>query len=444
MTPVDSPVLMTILRPARPARPGRPVARRPGWPRVLAGRTGGWWLVAAAVTFTVAELAFVPVRMGLSWDEVVYASQVSAHAPASYFDSARARGVSVLVAPVTLVTSSLVALRVYLSVATGLGLLTALWPWRRLRPGWQLALAGVLFGGLWTTQYYGPEVMPDLWSALSALAAVGCFLSFTTGRGGRGALTGLADGVACAALFRPGDAVYLTVPLILAVLTISAWRRWELVVAALSGLVTGAAEWIIEADERFGGVASRLHLSGIEQGGFGLHFSLVAYWRALNGPTLCRPCTAAVTDPGPGLWWLALPLLVVAGVLAARRAGRLGSALLPAVCALGLTAQYIFMINYAAPRFLLPAYALLAMPVADGLAWVLTGSGGNCARPRPPSRCACWRPSSSASTSCWNVRPPRRWPTPTTTRRWPMISRRWACGRRACSAAVRTCRSPTT
>jgi hypothetical protein len=31
------------------------------------------------------------------------------------------------------------------------------------------------------------------------------------------------------------------------------------------------------------------------------------------------------------------------------------------------------LIDYAAPRFLTPAYALLAIPVADGLAWLLTG-----------------------------------------------------------------------
>ena len=55
----------------------------------------------------------------------------------------------------------------------------------------------------------------------------------------------------------------------------------------------------------------------------------------------------------------------------------LGSALLPAVCGLCLAAQYLFMINYAAPRFLLPAYALLAIPAADGLAFLVTRTGMN-------------------------------------------------------------------
>jgi hypothetical protein len=40
-----------------------------------------------------------------------------------------------------------------------------------------------------------------------------------------------------------------------------------------------------------------------------------------------------------------------------------------------VAAQYLFMIDYAAPRFLLPAYALLAVPAADGLAFLVTGAG---------------------------------------------------------------------
>jgi hypothetical protein len=55
----------------------------------------------------------------------------------------------------------------------------------------------------------------------------------------------------------------------------------------------------------------------------------------------------------------------------------LGSALLPAVCGLCVAAQYVFMISYAAPRFLLPAYALLAIPAADGLAFLAARTGAD-------------------------------------------------------------------
>jgi hypothetical protein len=360
--------------------------RRVAWP----GGDSGWWLVAVGVAFTTAELLFVSPRLGLSWDEAVYVSQVSGHAPAAWFDPARARGVPLLVAPVAALTSSVAALRVYLSVLCGLGLTVALWTWRRLRPAWVLGLAGVLFGGLWVAQYYGPQAMPDMWSALGGLAAVGCFLR----GGGHKALAGLGASIAFVTLVRPGDAVYLAAPLVVA--AVGLWRSWPRAAAIIGGLVAGGVEWVVEAYARFGGIASRLHTAGAEQGGFGLHFALLDELRALNGPTLCRPCTVGVRDPELDLWWFLLPVLVALAVLAARRAGgssgpSLSSVLLPVVCGLCVAAQYLFMINYAAPRFLLPAYALLAVPTADGLAFLITGMGREL------------RPAMTAAVSCFLI-----------------------------------------
>jgi len=283
------------------------------------------------------------------------------------------------------------ALRVYLSVASGLGLFGALMAWRRLRPAWVIALGGLMFGSLWVAQYYGPQAMPDMWVALSGLAAVGLFLQAVRrlGRpspaGGNrqpppalarapwALLAGLAACIAAAALVRPGDAVFLAVPLVVPAVAVRAWRRWQLVAAVVAGLAGGCAEWVVEAYMRFDGPLARLNLAAAEQGRFGLHLAVWAELRAVNGPTLCRPCTVAWRHPELSLWWLALPTLVGLGIFAARRAGRLGSALLPACCGLCVAAQYLFLIDYAAPRFLLPAYALLALPVADGLGWLVTG-----------------------------------------------------------------------
>jgi hypothetical protein len=338
------------------------------------------------VAFVACELLFVSPRMGLSWDETVYVSQVGHAAPAAWFDPARARGVPLIVAPIAFITSSIVALRVYLSLLAGLGLVLALLVWRpssgqqsgqQGRPYWVLALAGVAFGGLWVTQYYGPQAMPDVWSALGCLAAVGFFMRCVgPGPGssaGWGSLGGLAGCVAFVTLVRPGDAAYLALPLLVAVLVVPAWRRWRVAAAVASGLVAGGLEWVVEAIVRFGGVMSRLHEAGAEQGGFGMHFALLDELKALNGPTLCRPCTVGYRQPELDLWWLVLPVLVILGLLAVRLRSGWTVALLPVASGACLAAQYLFMINYAAPRFLLPAYAVLAIPVADGLAWLITG-----------------------------------------------------------------------
>lgn len=358
-----------------------------------------WWLVAVAVVFTAAQLEFIPLHLAMGSDEVVYVGQVSIHTPPVWFGPARARGITLVVAPVSVLTSSVTALRLYLAVVSGLGLFGALAAWRRLRPAWVLALAGLLFGGLWVVQYYGPRAMPDLWLALSGLAAVGLFLRAAAQLGptaraaqpagtvqparaaqptgtaqpgrSRWALAGLAACLAFATLTRPGDAVFLALPLLLAALAM--WRRWQLAVAVVAGLAAGALEWVIEAYARFGGVTARLHMATGTQGGLGFHLGMWAQLQALDGPTQCRPCTIGWQDRWLSVWWLALPVLVALGLFAARRTGRTRSGLLAVVCGVSVALQYLVLIDYAAPRFLIPAYALLAVPVADGLGWLLTG-----------------------------------------------------------------------
>src|SRR6185437_4354562 len=267
----------------------------------------------------------------------------------------------------------------------GAALFWALLAWRRLRPAWLLALAGVAFGSLWVAQYYGPQAMPDEWLAFAALAATGLFLRAVSvdetkhDRTKLIRLAGLAALIAAAALIRPGDAVFLVIALLAAALAVRSWRRWSVIAAIVIGMAAGSAEWLAEAYARFGGPLARLHLASAEQGGFGLRTGFWAELRAVNGPTLCRPCTIAWRYPVLSVWWLALPVLVLLGILVANRAGHRASAVLAAVCALALASQYLFGIWYAAPRFLLPAYALAAIPVADLISWIIT-------RTRPAER----------------------------------------------------------
>jgi hypothetical protein len=86
--------------------------------------------------------------LNLSWDESVYASQVTPGIPSAYFGAPRARGMPALLAPLTLLTSSTLALRLYIATLSAAGLFLALRVWRRLLPMSVLALAGLLFAGL--------------------------------------------------------------------------------------------------------------------------------------------------------------------------------------------------------------------------------------------------------------------------------------------------------
>ncbi|HEY9437693.1 MAG TPA: hypothetical protein VIS29_03395, partial [Streptomyces sp.] len=69
------------------------------------------------------------------------------------------------------------------------------------------------------------------------------------------------------------------------------------------------------------------------------------------------------------------PFLTLGGIVAARRAGRGPAAMLATATAASMAFPYLFLVGYAAPRFLLPAYALLAVPVAECVVRVLRPAG---------------------------------------------------------------------
>ncbi|MET8246413.1 hypothetical protein ABZV31_19525 [Streptomyces sp. NPDC005202] len=328
-------------------------------------RVGGDGLLAAvAAAFTLAQLLLVRPGMGLGWDETVYVSQVSPHAPAAFFSAPRARGVPLLVAPVASWSSSTALLRVYLALLSGLALYLALRVWRDRFPSRVLAVAGALFASLWVTLFYGPQAMPNYWVAVGALVCAGCFLRARADRGDHAALWGLVVGAALMAWMRPMDAVWAVLPLlVLAVLE----RHWRPLAALLAGLVAGAAEWVIEAYVSYGGLLQRLSDASAIQGGLGRHLAVTDQLRSLGGRALCRPCTGAMPNPVIIAWWFVLPLLALLGLAVALRARRMAPTLVPLACAATAAFPYLFMIGYAAPRFLLPAYALLALPVADAL-----------------------------------------------------------------------------
>ncbi|MGX1567083.1 hypothetical protein [Streptomyces sp. NPDC055506] len=337
----------------------------PGAPRGVRGNRA---LAAVAAVFTLAQLALVRPVLGLGWDEIVYVSQVTPDTPAAFFSAPRSRGVSLLVAPVASWSTSVPLLRVYLALLSGLGLYLALRAWRGLFPTRVLVVGGALFASLWVTLFYGPQAMPNYWVAIGALICAGCFLRARRERSARAALWGVAAGAALMAWMRPTDAVYVTVPLlVLALARLRGGRHRRLLLALLAGLAAGAVPWVIEAYVGHGGLGERLSEASRIQGGLGWYFAVDDQLRSLGGRALCRPCTGPMPNPLVLIWWFVLPVLAGLGLLVAARARRLGRTLVPLACATTAALPYLFMIGYAAPRFLTPAYALLAIPVADAL-----------------------------------------------------------------------------
>ena len=350
--------------------------RRPG-PPTASGRSE-FPLALVAGAFTLAQLVLVRPGLGLGWDETVYVSQISAHAPAAFFSAPRSRGISLLVAPITSWSSSTALLRIYLAALSGFALFLALRTWRTLFPARVLAVAGTLFASLWVTLFYGPQAMPNYWVAVGALAATGCFLrarADPTDHAGasRSTLWGLAASASLMAWMRPTDAVWATLPLLALCLVA---RHWRLLTVLLAGLASGAVEWVVEAYVSYGGLTQRLHDASAIEGGLGWHFAVTDQLRSLGGRALCRPCTGAMPNPAVDVWWLVLPVLAVVGLVVAVRARRTAPTFVPFACAATAAFPYLFMIGYAAPRFLLPAYALVAIPVADALVHLVTRPTG--------------------------------------------------------------------
>ncbi|WP_067180444.1 hypothetical protein [Microtetraspora niveoalba] len=340
--------------------PGR--SSRKGVRRWAASHRWYLALAAVAVCYSAVQL-LVTARVGLGWDESIYVSQVTPGVPPAWFSAPRARGVPFLVAPVTLFTSSVIAIRVYLSLLSGLGLFLAYAPWVRLRPGAAVPAAAALFAGLWTSLFYGGEAMPNIWVAFCAVGGAALFCQAKR----RGALVGIVLAFAIASLVRPTDASWLALPLVAYGLVA---RRLRQVAAVVAGLAVGWGEWLVEAMTNYGGPLARLSAAGAKNEA-GLHFSLGEHLRALDGPILCRfghPC--GDVPLAHVAWFAAIPVLAAVGLWAVRKPARRRPLIIATASGVALALSYIFTIGYAAPRFLLPVYALLALPVACGLASV--------------------------------------------------------------------------
>lgn len=332
-------------------------------------------LVAVVAGHAVLALCFV-VSHHMWWeqDEIVYLSQVAAHKPALLFTPPRARGMPALLFPVAHFTIDLDVLRTYLVLLGSVALYAGFRPWLRLIPPRIVPVAAALLASLWTASFFGAETQPNFMVAVLGVAAIGyALLSLRHLR--RRDPVYCALSVALIGLIRPSDATWLVAGLLLTALGFVAARRkptrrilWA-GGGVVGGLILGWSEWAIEAEASYGGFFHRLEQANAVNTP-GAHFSLLTQASAVNGPTLCRPCTLPVSVTHV-VWWFAIPPLIGIGLYAARRTSRFLPLLTATVAGTALALEYVITVSYAAPRFLLPAYALFALPVAAGIVAVI-------------------------------------------------------------------------
>lgn len=334
---------------------------------------GRWWrrpatlLAVVALAHGLAPLLLMGPGWALGVDEAIYLSQLNSHVPPMFFSAPRARGSTLLAAPVTLLTPSVAAVRLWSSALSAVGLYLAFRPWLRLRDAPRVPVAALLFSTLWPVLFYGFQLMPNPWVAYAALACVGHATLFVTEGRGRH-VVGAGVALAMAALLRPSDAVFTGVGVALSLVIVRAPLRRGL--QALGVLVlggaAGCAQWAVEAHLRWGGVASRAASAQTQNGADAWVFTGWLHAAVLKGQQLCLQGCQVSVDLRYVWWWVALGLLVVVGLVHAWRRRALRAELVPLVVGLLVAGQYLFTVQIVAPRFLLPAYALLALPAATG------------------------------------------------------------------------------
>jgi hypothetical protein len=313
----------------------------------------------------IIQLFLLPMGRPPGWDESIYLPQVTPGMDAMLLRAFRARGITYLVAPITFSGGSVEQVRLFLTVLSSFALATASSLTVPLI-GMAAPIAAVFFSFTWLFLFNGSAILPNLWAALLILATTGLAARVLEEKGNR--LTVLAAvALAATAIFRPTEAVAAFGAIAISVLV---WRRasWRLIIALGSSLVLGLLPWIVEISIRFGGPVHALGVAHNEQ-----NLSLVDAGTNLATYLAATGGDASADIPFAGaLWWSVLVVLAVVGVARSNRSRRT-VVMLCGVGALVLGFEYIGFVEAVAPRFLLPAYALAAVPAAVGLVSLLRG-----------------------------------------------------------------------
>lgn len=335
-------------------------------------------LVAVGVLFFALVNAVITIHNPYSTDEVDYLAQVTPANPHLVWSAVRAWGVPVLFAPAAVFSPSEGVIRLYASVVLAVGMVGAFWTWRRVLHPVVAPLACLMFATVFTTTLYGNGVMPNLPVALLAVAVTGLLARLPQARRRGLTLTGIGVAFAAVALFRPTDSLLVSVPVLVCILLVRERRRIDTVVAVLVGEILGWLPWFIESFITFGGPVARWK-AGSQTGINGLHLSVQMFnvYPRLFGKMAVYCCYGApASKAGPSssivvAWFVAIPILALLGLLAAAKLDRLAAVAPVALSAAAFTLFYFVLLDYGSPRFILPILALLSIPVALGLVWVV-------------------------------------------------------------------------
>jgi hypothetical protein len=344
----------------------------------MAGRTGSRdvrmarrLLLAVGAAYLVAQLLLFSPDRAPSWDEAIYLSQVTPGVHAIAFAPSRARGISLLVSPISMAGGSIRVVRLSLAALSSIALVGSFLLWVPAL-GLGVPVAAFLFASTWVGLFYGSEVMPNLWAAVLAVAAAGAFVRRVED-GTRWGAIAAAILVGLMALVRPADALVLSGSLALYVLLFRRSSKRALVSVG-AGLAIGWGAWLVEMSVRFGGpvraireAAALGHLTAL-----GVGERVLQNLALTNGPIIGPEAHPDVPLAGV-LWWGTT--VALAGVAVVRTRSPMRG---PVMCAVlggsALAVEYLVLVSGLAPRFLLPAYALLSLPAATGLLSLLSES----------------------------------------------------------------------
>ena len=322
-------------------------------------------VIASGVVYLLLHVFLIPRDWPAGWDESVYLSQVTPGIEGYFFNAWHARGITLIVAPVTALGGSVADVRLFLMVLSAIAVTLTFRLWVPL-VGMAAAVAAFVFSFSWQGFVLGSEVKPNYWGALLCLATTGLIARRL--EGGRTLHVVLASVLlAVTALVRPTEATVLAgaVGVYILLFRRSLWR--DLVPLGV-GLSFGWLPWIIEMSVRFGGLTGALR-----EAGQGQHFVVVPFAENVLRHLRYTDGKSAPSEIPGAIWWGVLVLMAAVAIVRGGTRTDRATALLCALAAFALAVEYLVFVPALAPRFLLPAYAVASVPFAIGVVSLFRG-----------------------------------------------------------------------